>query len=49
MWSTFLHTLKKTFLSPLVWARREYILTLNWKESLLIYFENFQDVPYSLK
>ena len=36
---------KKAFLSPSVWARREYIWKLNWKESLLIYFENFQGAP----
>ena len=30
---------KKSFLSPLVWVRGEYIWKLNWKESLLIYFE----------
>ena len=40
MWSPFLHPSKKVFLSPSVWARREYIWKLNWKESLLIYFEN---------
>ena len=38
---------KKTFLSPSVWARREYIWKLNWKESLLIYFENWQGAPCS--
>ena len=39
---------KKAFLSPLVWARREYIWKLNWKESnLLIYFENWQGTPCS--
>ena len=34
---------KKDFISPSVWARKEYIWKLNRKESLLIYFENFQD------
>ena len=43
----FLHPPKKTFLLPSVWPRREYNWTLNWKESLLICFENFQGVPYS--
>ena len=38
---------KKTFLSPSVWARREFIWKLNWKESLLIYFENCQGAPCS--
>ena len=38
---------KKAFLSPSVWARREYIWKLNWKESLLIYFENWQGAPCS--
>ena len=33
---------KKVSLSPSVWARREYIWKLNWKESLLIYLENWQ-------
>ena len=33
---------KKVSLYPSVWARREYIWKLNWKESLLIYFENWQ-------
>ena len=33
---------KKAFLSTSVWARREYIWKLIEKESLLIYFENFQ-------
>ena len=40
---------KKAFLSPSVWARREYIWKLNWKESLLICFENCQGVPCSHK
>ena len=43
----FLHPPKKTFLSSSVWPRREYTWTLNWKESLLICFENCQGVPYS--
>ena len=47
MWSPFLHPSKKVFLSPSVWARREYIWKLNWKESLLIYFENSQGAPCS--
>ena len=49
MRSPFLHPSKKTFLSSSVWPRREYTWTLNWKESLLIYFENCQDVLYSLE
>ena len=47
MWSPFLHPSKKAFLSPSVWPRREYTWTLNWKESLLIYFENDQNLSYS--
>ena len=39
----------KVFLSLSVWARREYIWKLNWKESLLICFENCQGVPCSHK
>ena len=35
----------KAFISPSVRARRECIWKLNWKESLLIYFEYFQGVP----
>ena len=38
---------KKAFHSPSVWARREYIWKLNWKESLLIYFENWRHAPCS--
>ena len=38
---------KKAFSSPSVCARREYIWKLNWKESLLTYFENCQGAPYS--
>ena len=49
MWFPFLHFSKKAFLSPSVWARREHTWTLNWKESLLIYNEHCQDVPYSLE
>ena len=45
MLSPFLQPSKKFFLSPSVWARREYIWKLNWKESLLIYFENWQGAP----
>ena len=37
MWLPFLH--------PSVWPRREYTWTLNWKQSLLIYFENCHNVP----
>ena len=33
---------EKVFLAPSVWARREYIWKLKLKESLLIYFQNFQ-------
>ena len=40
---------KKVFLFPSVWARREYIWKLNWKKSLLIYFENCQGTPCSHK
>ena len=40
---------KKAFLSPSVWARRKYIWKLNWKESLLIYFENWQGAPCSYR
>ena len=38
---------KKAFLSPSVWARREYIWKLSLKESLLICIENYQGVPCS--
>ena len=38
---------KQIFLSPSVWARREYICKLNWKKSLLIHFENCQGAPCS--
>ena len=41
--------IKKSFFSPSVWAGKHYTWTLNWKENLLIYFENCQDVPYSLE
>ena len=41
--------IKKSFFSPSVWAGKYYTWTLNWKENLLIYFENCQDVPYSLE
>ena len=34
-------------LPPSVWSRREYIWTLIWKWSLVVCFENWQDVPYS--
>ena len=47
IWSPFLHPPNKTFLSLSVWSRREYIWKLNWKESLLICFENCQGVPCS--
>ena len=49
MWSPFtslLHPSKKIFLSPSAWARREYINS-NWKESLLIDFDNCQGAPCS--
>ena len=50
MWSPFaslLHPSKKGLSFPLSLggARREYIWKLNWKESLLIYFENFLGAP----
>ena len=38
---------KLTFLSPSLCPRRKYTWTLNWKQSILIYIENCQDVPYS--
>ena len=38
---------KMAFLSPLVWARREYSWTLIWKKNWLIFFENYQGVSYS--
>ena len=38
---------KMAFLSPLVWARREYTWTLIWKKNWLIFFENYQGVSYS--
>ena len=41
----FLHPPKKAFLSSSVWPRREYIWTLNWKESLLICFEDCRVFP----
>ena len=47
MWTPSLHLLRKAFISLAVWPRRECTWILNWKESLLIYFENCQDVPYS--
>ena len=46
MWPPFLHPSKKAFFSPSVWTRREYIWTVNWKESLPIYFGNCRDVSY---
>ena len=42
MWSPFLHPTKKAFLSSSVWLTKEYTWTLNWKNSLLICFENYQ-------
>ena len=39
MWAPFLHPSKKALLSPSVWPRGEYTWTINWKQSLLIYFE----------
>ena len=52
MWTPFaslLHPSKKGLSFPLSLggARREYIWKLNWKESLLIYFENWQGAPCS--
>ena len=50
MWSSLLHycTLpKEAFFSSSIWERRGYIWKLNWKESLLIYFENFQGASCS--
>ena len=38
MWLPFLEPLRKAFLSPSVWPRREHTWTLNWKQSLLILF-----------
>ena len=38
---------KKIFICLSVWTRREYIWKLNWEESLLIYFANFQGAPCS--
>ena len=43
----FLHPRKKAFLSYLVWPTWDNTWTINWKESLLICFENCQGVPYS--
>ena len=47
MWSSFFHPPKKAFLSPSVWPRREYIWTFNWKDNLLIFFENCLGVSCS--
>ena len=47
MWPHFLHPTKKVFMSPLLWPRSEYTWTLNWKESLLVWFEDCLGVPYS--
>ena len=38
---------KKAFISPSVWPKKEHIWKLNWKESLLIYCENYQGAPCS--
>ena len=35
------------FLLHSVWPGTEYTWTLNWKKSLLIYFESYQGIPYS--
>ena len=40
-------TMRLPFLHPSVWPRRKYAWALIWKQSLLIYFENCQDVPFS--
>ena len=45
MWPPFLH-LKKSLPFPSAWPRREYTWNLNWKESLLICFENCYGVHY---
>ena len=47
MWSPFYTLPKKAFLCSSVWERKEYIWKLNWKESLLIYFENCKNAPCS--
>ena len=46
MWSLFSHPPKKAYLSPSHWLKREHTWMLNWKESLLICFENSLVVPY---
>ena len=43
----FFYPSKKSFLSPLVWPRREYTRKPKGKGSLLICFWNCQGVPYS--
>ena len=43
----FLHVAKKLFLTSSVWPRREYTVTLIWKESQLICFKSYQGVLYS--
>ena len=45
----FSHSPKRAFLFSSVWPQREYTWTLNWKETLLICFENCQGVPYPHK
>ena len=40
---------KMVFISPSVRERKEYICKLNWKESLLIYFLNWQGAPCSYR
>ena len=48
IWFFFLDPPNKAFLSPLVWPRREYTWTVNWKDILLIFSENCQqDLPYT--
>ena len=45
----YLHPPKKAFLYPSVWPRKECTWTLNWKENLLICFENCHRVLYSYR
>ena len=47
MWSPYLHPSKKSLSFPFSLGKKKYIWKLNWKESLLIYFENFQGAPCS--
>ena len=46
MRAPFLHPRKKAFFSYSVWPIWDNTWTINWKESLLICFENCQGVPY---